>query len=67
MDMKLRQYERGKYFCDAVVRERGTDALRHVFSSPEVLPTLAELEDPRGWLVRTGLDAGSANGQRSSV
>jgi coenzyme F420 biosynthesis associated uncharacterized protein len=67
MDMKIRQYERGKYFCDAIVRARGTDALRHVFSSPEVLPTLAELEDPKGWLVRTGLDGGSANGHRSSV
>jgi coenzyme F420 biosynthesis associated uncharacterized protein len=67
MDMKIRQYERGKYFCDEVVRERGPEALRYVFSSPDVLPTLAELEDPKGWLARTGLDAGSANGQRSSV
>jgi coenzyme F420 biosynthesis associated uncharacterized protein len=55
LELKLRQYERGKYFCDAVVRARGRDALHHVFSSPEALPTLAELEDPAAWLTRTGL------------
>ena len=26
MEMKLRQYERGKFFCDAVVRARGADS-----------------------------------------
>jgi coenzyme F420 biosynthesis associated uncharacterized protein len=53
LDLKLRQYEQGKYFCDAVVRERGPDALRHVFSSPEALPTLAELANPSAWVART--------------
>ena len=53
MDMKLRQYEQGKIFCDAVVRERGVAALHHVFSGPEALPTLEEIRDPRAWLART--------------
>ena len=53
MDLKLRQYEQGKQFCDAVVREGGVAALHHVFSSPEALPTLSELDDPHGWLLRT--------------
>jgi coenzyme F420 biosynthesis associated uncharacterized protein len=53
LDMKLRQYEQGKRFCDAVVREAGVSALHHVFSSPEALPTMAELSDPRAWLERT--------------
>jgi coenzyme F420 biosynthesis associated uncharacterized protein len=53
LDLKLRQYEQGKYFCDAVVRERGVAALHHVFSSPEALPTLAEIRDPQAWLART--------------
>jgi coenzyme F420 biosynthesis associated uncharacterized protein len=53
MDLKLRQYEQGKQFCDAVVREGGVAALHHVFSSPEALPTLAELDDPHAWLQRT--------------
>ncbi len=53
LDLKLRQYEQGKYFCDAIVRERGPAALKYVFSSPEALPTLAELQDPPAWLART--------------
>jgi coenzyme F420 biosynthesis associated uncharacterized protein len=53
LDMKLRQYEQGKQFCDAIVREAGVAALHHVFSSPEALPTLAELADPHAWLERT--------------
>ncbi len=53
MDLKLRQYEQGKRFCDAIVNEAGVEALHHVFSSPEALPTLAELDDPKAWLNRT--------------
>jgi coenzyme F420 biosynthesis associated uncharacterized protein len=53
MDLKLRQYEQGKQFCDAVVRERGVEALHNVFSGPEALPTLDELGDPSAWLART--------------
>ena len=55
LEMKLKQYERGKIFCDAIVDRAGPMALRHVFSSPEALPTLAEIEDPAGWLRRVGL------------
>jgi coenzyme F420 biosynthesis associated uncharacterized protein len=53
LDLKLRQYEQGKQFCDAVAREAGVAALHHVFSGPEALPTLAELSDPQAWLERT--------------
>ncbi len=52
MDLKLRQYEAGKAFCDAVVDEAGTDALRIVWRSAADLPDLAELEAPRRWLER---------------
>ena len=55
MDLKLRQYERGKFFCDAVVKAHGIEALHRVFSSPEALPTLAELDAPEQWMARTGL------------
>ena len=51
--MKLRQYEQGKTFCDAVVAKGGVGALQHVFSGPEALPTLSELTDPDTWLERT--------------
>jgi uncharacterized protein (DUF2342 family) len=53
MDMKLRQYEQGKIFCDAVVGEAGVAALHRVFSGPEALPTLEELRNPSAWLKRT--------------
>jgi coenzyme F420 biosynthesis associated uncharacterized protein len=55
LEMKLRQYERGKRFCDKVVAEGGVEALNRVFSSPEALPTLAEIDDPSAWLTRHGL------------
>ena len=53
MDMKLRQYELGKQFCDGVVEQAGIDGLNRVWERPEQLPTLAELADPAGWLART--------------
>jgi coenzyme F420 biosynthesis associated uncharacterized protein len=53
LELKLRQYERGKQFCDAIVRGGGESALQHVFSSPEALPSLAEIEAPASWLERT--------------
>ena len=56
LELKLRQYEQGKYFCDEVVARAGTAGLEHVFSGPEALPTLEELRDPPAWLRRVGLD-----------
>jgi coenzyme F420 biosynthesis associated uncharacterized protein len=53
LDLKLRQYEQGKKFCDAVVKQAGVEALHHVFSGPEALPTLSELDRPSDWLART--------------
>jgi putative hydrolase len=53
LELKLRQYERGKQFCDFVVREAGVVGLGHVFSGPEALPSLDEIDDPAGWLART--------------
>jgi coenzyme F420 biosynthesis associated uncharacterized protein len=52
LEMKLRQYEQGKFFCDAIVRQGGRDALGRMFSGPDALPTLAELQDPSAWLAR---------------
>ncbi len=53
MDLKLRQYELGKAFCDTVVAEGGIGRLNAVWDAPEAIPTLAELEQPDGWLART--------------
>jgi coenzyme F420 biosynthesis associated uncharacterized protein len=55
LDMKMRQYEHGKRFCDAVVARGGIVALNRAWSGPDKLPTLAELDDPAGWIRRTEL------------
>ena len=65
LELKLRQYEQGKYFCDAIVRAAGPEALTRVFSGPEALPTLAELAEPTAWLRRVGFQQQIA--QRSSA
>jgi uncharacterized protein (DUF2342 family) len=65
LEMKLKQYDRGKFFCDAVVEQGGQDALRHVFSSAEALPTMAEIEDPAAWLARNGLAAAAPSPSHS--
>jgi coenzyme F420 biosynthesis associated uncharacterized protein len=55
MDMKLRQYEQGKRFCDAVVAEAGIEGLNAVWRAPEDMPEPAELDDPAAWVRRTRL------------
>jgi coenzyme F420 biosynthesis associated uncharacterized protein len=52
-ETKLRQYRVGKRFCDEVVAAAGIAALNRVWSAPEALPTLSELEDPARWVERT--------------
>jgi coenzyme F420 biosynthesis associated uncharacterized protein len=53
LDLKLRQYQQGKAFCDAVVSLGGITALNRAWIGPDALPTLAELDDALGWLART--------------
>ena len=53
LDLKLRQYEQGKAFCDAVVTVGGIEALNRAWASPDALPTLEELDAPDRWLART--------------
>jgi coenzyme F420 biosynthesis associated uncharacterized protein len=53
LELKLKQYEVGKRFCDAVVQAEGPRALTRAWSGPEMLPSTAELEAPELWLART--------------
>ncbi|HXW58723.1 MAG TPA: zinc-dependent metalloprotease [Solirubrobacteraceae bacterium] len=53
LSMKMRQYEVGRAFCDAVVSEGGAGALARAWSAAEALPSTAELKDPSAWLART--------------
>jgi coenzyme F420 biosynthesis associated uncharacterized protein len=59
-DVKLRQYELGKRFADAVVAEAGIEGLNRVWSDAAALPTLAELDRPGDWVARTGSDGRAA-------
>jgi coenzyme F420 biosynthesis associated uncharacterized protein len=53
LDLKMRQYEIGKRFCDAVADGHGLAALNRVWAGPAQLPSLAELERPDAWVRRT--------------
>ena len=52
LDTKMRQYEIGEAFVEAIEREAGPRALDPVWRSPDNLPTVDELQDPRAWLAR---------------
>jgi coenzyme F420 biosynthesis associated uncharacterized protein len=53
LEMKMRQYEIGRSFCDEVVAQAGRQALTVAWSSAEMLPSTSELEHPELWLART--------------
>jgi coenzyme F420 biosynthesis associated uncharacterized protein len=57
LELKLKQYEQGRRFCDAVVQQAGADGLARAWRGPEALPTTAELADPGAWLARTAVAA----------
>jgi coenzyme F420 biosynthesis associated uncharacterized protein len=65
LELKLRQYEAGRQFCDAVVDQGGPEALARAWAGPESLPSMAELQAPAAWLARTSVDADS--GDRTHV
>ncbi len=52
MDAKLRQYRDGERFVRAVVEEVGMDGFNRVWTSPNTLPTKAEIAKPADWVAR---------------
>jgi coenzyme F420 biosynthesis associated uncharacterized protein len=52
-DVKLRQYEQGKKWADAVASLAGIEGLNRVWVSPDALPSANELQHPARWLSRT--------------
>ena len=52
MDAKMAQYVRGKRFVDAVVEKVGMDRFNTVWSGPDAMPTLDEIENPDAWIAR---------------
>jgi uncharacterized protein (DUF2342 family) len=52
LEMKLRQYEIGREFCDAVAAAEGPESLSRLWVDEEGFPSLAEVRDPQLWLRR---------------
>jgi coenzyme F420 biosynthesis associated uncharacterized protein len=52
INMKMRQYEVGEGFCEAVAGAGGVSLLNRVWEGPEMMPTPAELRSPSTWIAR---------------
>ncbi len=55
LELKMRQYEVGRRFCDAVVDAGGPETLALAWRGPESLPRMSELEQPAEWIERVSL------------
>jgi coenzyme F420 biosynthesis associated uncharacterized protein len=52
LDAKLRQYQDGARFVRYVVEDRGMADFNRIWTSPNTLPTRAEIHDPASWVRR---------------
>lgn len=52
LEAKMRQYADGAVFVRAVVDRVGIDGFNAVRTSPQTLPTAAEMADPQAWVAR---------------
>lgn len=55
LDAKLKQYEEGERFIEAVEGAGGPMTLDQAWEEPANLPTMAEIRDPDAWLHRVGV------------
>ena len=55
LDAKLKQYEQGERFIEAVEGVGGPEQLDRAWEDPANLPTMAEIRDPKAWLARVGV------------
>jgi coenzyme F420 biosynthesis associated uncharacterized protein len=60
LEAKLKQYEQGERFIEAVEEAGGPDRLDRVWEEPANLPTMTEIRDPDAWLARVGAAAPAA-------
>jgi coenzyme F420 biosynthesis associated uncharacterized protein len=58
LDAKLRQYRDGERFVRSVVGEVGMDGFNRIWTSPNTLPTMAEIAEPVAWVRRVALRRG---------
>jgi coenzyme F420 biosynthesis associated uncharacterized protein len=61
MDAKLRQYEQGERFIEAVEGAGGPKLLAKVWQGPQWLPSWKEIRSPTDWIARAGTAAGPAS------
>ncbi len=54
LEAKMRQYEQGERFIEAVQADGGPALLERAWEDPANLPTLAEIRDPDRWIARVG-------------
>ena len=75
IDLKMKQYAQGATFVTAVVGEVGMATFNRIWTSPETLPTKAELSEPAAWIDRVargnagtigGVNGSSANGHQAN-
>ena len=52
LEAKMRQYQDGAVFVRAVVERVGVDGFNLVWTSPQTLPSAAEMADPAQWVRR---------------
>jgi len=53
IEMKREQYRLGRAFCDTVAELSDEATLARMWDSPDAMPSLPELAEPRLWLART--------------
>jgi coenzyme F420 biosynthesis associated uncharacterized protein len=54
LEAKMKQYQEGEQFVEAVERAGGPELFARVWEEPEHLPTLEEVRDPARWISRLG-------------
>jgi putative hydrolase len=60
LDAKLRQYEQGERFIEAVEGAGGPELFAKVWTGPEWLPSMVEIRQPERWIDRVRSGNGSA-------
>lgn len=52
IEAKMKQYEQGERFIEAVEKEGGTELLDQAWVDPTNLPSIEEIRDPQAWIAR---------------
>ncbi|HUS61915.1 MAG TPA: zinc-dependent metalloprotease [Acidimicrobiales bacterium] len=53
LEAKMKQYEMGERFIEAVEADGGPELLARVWDAPEHLPTMVEIREPSLWVARS--------------